>query len=354
MDQLTQRSAYDVNNLVRETETLVELFRSREHALERLPRLLGVGDDELLDLLELVYPEDTPRILSVRTCLLPEVRRVASILNGQVGGTKPLLRVQGTDGLLGGRDQVLVCLGLVLALGDLVQLLVEVRKLGCLGHLVAEHEEGRLVGCVALVEQELKTIVDERQVEEETVASEAVTPVSNDLHAALGVVAVQSCEDAVMWDSVLLELGLPALRRPCLHNSVVVLGARHRHILVHVVADRLGLLVELDELLVGLVLLGGLLLLKLCHLGEDLIRALLGLLLLPNLLLQRIDLGADLGRGILCLAVVLEQLDDFVYDLDGRMAQALGLANLLWVAAALCDKVVAVYPAMLAVATATK
>jgi hypothetical protein len=52
--------------------------------------------------------------------------------------------------------------------------------------------------------------------------------------------------------------------------------------------------------------------------------------------------------------VVLEQLDDFVYDLDGCMAQALGLANLLWVAAALCDKVVAVYPAMLAVATATK
>jgi hypothetical protein len=52
--------------------------------------------------------------------------------------------------------------------------------------------------------------------------------------------------------------------------------------------------------------------------------------------------------------VVLEQLDDFVYDLDGRMALALGVADLLWVAAALCDKVVAVYPAMLVAATATK
>jgi hypothetical protein len=46
--------------------------------------------------------------------------------------------------------------------------------------------------------------------------------------------------------------------------------------------------------------------------------------------------------------VVLEQGNDLVYDLDGRMAFALRLADLLWVTAALLDKVVAVYPAMLA------
>jgi hypothetical protein len=45
--------------------------------------------------------------------------------------------------------------------------------------------------------------------------------------------------------------------------------------------------------------------------------------------------------------VVLEELDNLVYNLDGRMALALRLADLLWVTAALCDKVVAVYPTML-------
>lgn len=101
--------------------------------------------------------------------------------------------MQSADGLLGGGDEVLVCLGLVLALSDLVQLLIEVGQLRRLGHLVAEHEEGWLVGRVALVEEELEAVVDQREVEEETVAGQAITPVSNNLHAALGVVAVQSC-----------------------------------------------------------------------------------------------------------------------------------------------------------------
>lgn len=344
----TQRSGNDVDDLVRQAKALVELFRRGQHALKRLPRLLGVSDEELLDLLKLVYPENTPRVLSVRASLFPEVGRVPSVLDGQVCGAEPLLRVQGGDGLLGGGDEVLVCLGLVLALGDLVQLVVEVGQLGCLGHLVAEHEERRLVGGVALVEEELEAVVDEGEVEEETVACQTVAPVADNLDAALRVVAVQSCEDAVVGDAVLLELGLPLLGRPCLDDSVVVLGGRDRDVLVDVVANRLGLLVESDELLRSLLFLGGLLLLQLRHLGEELIGALLGLLLLPDLLLQPVYLRANLRGGILCLAVVLEQLDDLVDNLDGRMALALRLADLLWVTAALCDKVVAVYPAMLA------
>jgi hypothetical protein len=57
-----------------------------------------------------------------------------------------------------------------------------------------------LVGRVALVEEKLETIVDEGEVEEETVACEAVAPVADDFDAALGVVAGKSCEDAVVWD----------------------------------------------------------------------------------------------------------------------------------------------------------
>jgi hypothetical protein len=42
-------------------------------------------------------------------------------------------------------------------------------------------------------------------VEEDTVASEAVTSMANDLDAALGIVASKLCEDAVVWDTVCLE-----------------------------------------------------------------------------------------------------------------------------------------------------
>ena len=305
-------------------------------------------NDELFNLLELVYPENTPSILSMRSSLLPEVGRVARVLDWQISSTKPLLGVQSADGLLRGSDQVLVCLGLVLALGDLVQLVVEVRELGGLGHLVAEHEKGRLVGGVALVEEELEAVVDEGEVEEEAVPSQAVAPVSDNLDAALGVVAVQSCENAVVWDAVGFELCFPVCGSPCLNHSIVVLGGRDGDVLVHVVADRLGLDVELDQLLSSLIFLGGLLLLQLSHLSEEVVGALLGLLLLADLLLQAVYLRTDLCGSILCLAVVLKQLDNLFYNLDGRMAFALRLADLLWVAAAFCDKVVAVYPSMLA------
>jgi hypothetical protein len=66
------------------------------------------------------------------------------------------------------------------------------------------------------------------------------------------------------------------------------------------------------------------------------------------LLLQGIDGGPDLCGIVLCFAVVFEVRDDLVDDLEGRVALALGIADLLWVAAALLDEVVAVYPAVLA------
>lgn len=56
--------------------------------------------------------------------------------------------------------------------------------------------------------------------------------------------------------------------------------------------------------------------------------------------------------GILCLSVLLEVGNDLVYNLDGRIALSLRLADLLWVTPALCDEVVATPPCQLCLESA--
>lgn len=46
------------------------------------------------------------------------------------------------------------------------------------------------VGLVSFVEEKFETVIDERKVEEETVSSQAVTAMTDDFHAAFGVVTV--------------------------------------------------------------------------------------------------------------------------------------------------------------------
>jgi len=58
-----------------------------------------VRDEELLDLLELMDPEDAPCVFAVRPGFLAEVGRVAGVLDGEVCGAEPLFRVEGGDGL---------------------------------------------------------------------------------------------------------------------------------------------------------------------------------------------------------------------------------------------------------------
>jgi len=58
---------------------LEKLFRSLEHDFMLFPRLLRRCDAKLFDLLELVDSEDTPCVLAVGSCLLPEAGRKASI-----------------------------------------------------------------------------------------------------------------------------------------------------------------------------------------------------------------------------------------------------------------------------------
>jgi hypothetical protein len=50
-----------------------------------------------------------------------------------------------------------------------------------------------LVGRVAFVEEEFEAVVNQGEVEEEAIARQAVAPVADNLDAALGVVASESC-----------------------------------------------------------------------------------------------------------------------------------------------------------------
>ena len=172
-------------------------------------------------LLELVDTEDTPGIFTMGTGLLSKTSAITSILNRQVLLLKPLAVMQRRQRLLRSSNQVLIQAP-ILALRDLVQLLVELRQLRRLGHDVPQHEERRHIRLVALVEQEFETVVDQREVEEEAVASQTVATVANDLDTALGIIAVETSENFVMGQAIAL-FDLDVLRRPGLDDGIVVL-----------------------------------------------------------------------------------------------------------------------------------
>ena len=148
----------------------------------------------------------------------------------------------------------------------------------------------------------------------------------------------------MVWNAVLFELCFSILRRPRLQYRIVVLIVRNGDIFVNVIANTLCLDIELFQFLVCLIFLGFLFVLELFHLRDQIIGVFLCLLLLAHLLLNGINVGADLRGGILGLPVVFEVGNDLVYNLDGRVPFSLRVADLLRVAAALLDEVVTVAP----------
>lgn len=218
----------DGDDAVRDAERLVEGLRVGDHVVEHLPRLLGLGDAELLDLGELVDAEDAPDILAMGTGLLAEASGITGVLQGEVLGLEPLVAVEGGDGLLGGllhthnsisisvvipvtkgagathSNQVLV--GLVT--GNLIELLVELGKLGSLGHLFPEHELGSLEGSVLPLGEELEAVVDDGLVEENTPLLQEVAAVADNLDTTLGVIAIQLPENLVVYNIQPLSVSL--------------------------------------------------------------------------------------------------------------------------------------------------
>ena len=149
----------DGNNAVGDLERLDEVLGSGDHLVESGPGLLGVAEDELLDLLELVDTEHAPRVLAVRAGLLAEARGDAGVEARQILALEPLTAVQRRDGLLGSGDEVHVA-GLGLA-ADLVELLVKLLELRRGRHRLLLHEVRGLEGRVGAAAEERQAVLDQ-------------------------------------------------------------------------------------------------------------------------------------------------------------------------------------------------
>lgn len=55
-----------------------------------------------------------------------------------------------------------------------------------------------LVWCITLSPQIFETIIDESKVEKETVTSEAIASMSNNLDSTVRVITIDSCQDLMM------------------------------------------------------------------------------------------------------------------------------------------------------------
>lgn len=97
-----ERAGDDSDDAVGDAEALVERLRGADHLVEHLPALLWGRHAELLDLLELVHPEDAPHVAPGRAGLLAEAGRVAGVLERELRlwRLEPLARVKGRNGLL--------------------------------------------------------------------------------------------------------------------------------------------------------------------------------------------------------------------------------------------------------------
>jgi hypothetical protein len=114
---------------------------------------------------------------------------VSSIPDGQILADEPFVGMECRDGLLGRGNQVLVVVGL--SIHHLVELLVESFELSSLGHVVLKHELRCLQGRVVALGEELKTVVDQSLVKEDTPLSQKVSTVTDDLDTSLRVVTIK-------------------------------------------------------------------------------------------------------------------------------------------------------------------
>ena len=80
----------------------------------------------------------------------------------------------------------------------------------------------RCIRFVSLFEQKCQSVVDEREIEEETVASQTISTVADDLDTTLWVIAIQPSQNLVVRKTVAL-LDYNVFGCPCPLDDVVVL-----------------------------------------------------------------------------------------------------------------------------------
>lgn len=95
-----------------------------------------------------------------------------------------------------------------------------------------------LIGLISLVKQELKSVVDERKIKEQSIARQTVSSMSYDLDSSLWVVAIKPVEHFMVGETVSL-LDLDVWRCPGAEDGVVVLVLVDGDGVVDVVSDRL-------------------------------------------------------------------------------------------------------------------
>ncbi|GIX65561.1 RNA 3'-terminal phosphate cyclase [Babesia caballi] len=189
---VVERAGHDGNDPVGQVERLVKRPRNGDHLLVMLRRVLRAADDELLDLLELVNPEDAPQVPPVGAGLPSEAGRNAGVLERQLLDGVRFVLVERHNGLLaGGNEEELFALvvlvldaggwSLVLGVvgrgaigvpkrGNAVKRLLKVRELGTVAHDVLLHEVGRHDRLVAPPTEEVHAVLEQRHVQQTPVA----------------------------------------------------------------------------------------------------------------------------------------------------------------------------------------
>mmetsp|Transcript_115027 Transcript_115027/g.330461 ORF Transcript_115027/g.330461 Transcript_115027/m.330461 type:complete len:325 (+) Transcript_115027:568-1542(+) len=305
-----------------------------------LPGLLRLGQHELLDLLELVYPEDATNIPAGAAGLPAEARRNAHVPEREPRPIEALSPVEGGDRLLRSGDQVLIELRLVLVFDHLVEDIIVVCKLRGLAHQVFLHEERRLESRVATHGQEREAVIDQRLIQQHAGAHEEIAAGSGDVAAFLegdGADHLQKFEmrpEAVRHVLDARERARGAPHGDDLVVFLLVLG--HRDGVVNDIPDAAQLLVALLKELVRDLLQLRFLALEFLLLLEQvlaLVLALGSLLLLRDLVLDLSDLLSLLLRVVVGLDPLLVDFNDLVDELRATESSALGLLHRLGIAA---------------------
>lgn len=169
---IVKLSRNNINDLIVEAKSLVELLRSSNHSLEFVPGLVRFAENELLNLFKLMHSKDSPDISARRTSLLSETGGDTSISLGEIRRLYPFLIMHGRDRLLRSCDQVKRLV--VVSTLNLIQVFGEVGKLACLFHDTLLHEIGRLHLCIFIFVQFVQSVVDESLVEHDSEALEVV------------------------------------------------------------------------------------------------------------------------------------------------------------------------------------
>ncbi len=118
-------------------ETLQYLLGVERQLFQFVVRGLGCRELHEFHLVELVLPDETPRVLSIRARLGTEAGRIGHVVDGQRFFLQDLLLMDVGHGNLGRGDEVII------KTLDLEEILGEFRELSCSGHTLLVHHEGR-------------------------------------------------------------------------------------------------------------------------------------------------------------------------------------------------------------------